>query len=209
MFGDGALTFREFLMREPLPLAQIHDAVLEFLRRRTDAVLFGAHAVNACVDEPRMTQDVDILSPRAEQLAEELRADLTARFSIAVRIRVVANGLAHRLHQVREPKDRRLVDVRSVTELPRYEVLENVQVVTPVELICQKVVSMVNRVMSAKGPLDLTDIRRLLLAFPDLKTGEGPVAERLRELGAPASALEAWREIAARDIVPEDEDAGY
>ena len=39
--GDGSLTFREFIMREPLPLATIHDAVLEFLRGRTDAVLFG------------------------------------------------------------------------------------------------------------------------------------------------------------------------
>ena len=29
MFGDGSLTFREFAMREPLPLATIHDAVLE------------------------------------------------------------------------------------------------------------------------------------------------------------------------------------
>ena len=38
MFGDGSLTFREFIMREPLPLATIHDAVLEFLRGRTDAV---------------------------------------------------------------------------------------------------------------------------------------------------------------------------
>lgn len=28
MFGDGALSFREFAMHEPLPLATIHDAVL-------------------------------------------------------------------------------------------------------------------------------------------------------------------------------------
>jgi hypothetical protein len=46
MFGDGALTFREFMMAEPLPLATIHDAVLDFLRRRNDAVVFGAQAVN-------------------------------------------------------------------------------------------------------------------------------------------------------------------
>src|SRR5215831_1469772 len=64
MFGDGSLTFREFAMREPLPLATIHDAVLDFLRGRDDAVLYGAQAVNAYVDEPRMTQDVDIASPR-------------------------------------------------------------------------------------------------------------------------------------------------
>jgi len=44
MFTAGALTFQEFAMREPLPLATIHDAVLEFLRDRDDAVLFGAQA---------------------------------------------------------------------------------------------------------------------------------------------------------------------
>ena len=55
MFGDGALTFREFATREPLPLATIHDAVLDFLRGRDDAVLYGAQAVNAYVDESRMT----------------------------------------------------------------------------------------------------------------------------------------------------------
>ena len=31
MFGDGSLTMREFEMKEPLPLATIHEAVLEFL----------------------------------------------------------------------------------------------------------------------------------------------------------------------------------
>jgi hypothetical protein len=37
MFGDGSLTFREFAMKEPLPLARIHDAVIDFLRNREDA----------------------------------------------------------------------------------------------------------------------------------------------------------------------------
>ena len=76
MFGEGALSFREFVMREPLPLAKIHDAVLEFLRGRDDAVLFGAQAVNAYVEEPRMTQDVNILSTRAKELADEIKEHL-------------------------------------------------------------------------------------------------------------------------------------
>ena len=70
MFGDGSLTFREFAASEPLPLATVHDAVLEFLRGRTDAVLWGTQAINAYVDQPRMSQCVDILSPRAAELAE-------------------------------------------------------------------------------------------------------------------------------------------
>jgi len=47
MFDAGTLTFQEFLMREPLPLATIQNAVLEFLRGRDDVVVFGAQAVNA------------------------------------------------------------------------------------------------------------------------------------------------------------------
>ena len=185
MFGDGSLTFREFAMRETLPLATIHDAVLEFLRGRADAVLFGAHAVNAYVDEARMTQDVDILSPRAEEFAEELRAYLSRRFQIAVRVRTVADGLGYRLYQLRKPKNRHLVDVRSVTTIPPHQVVDNILVVAPADLIAQKVTSMVNRAKSAKGPTDLTDIRRLLLTFPALKAREGLVADHLRQAGAP------------------------
>src|SRR5438552_14261304 len=105
MFGDGSLTFREFIMREPLPLATIHDAVLEFLRGRDDAVLYGAQAVNAYVREPRMTQDVDIASTRAAKLAEELCSYLNKRFRIATRIRTIREGLGYRIYQVRRPQN--------------------------------------------------------------------------------------------------------
>src|SRR5439155_6118714 len=118
MFGDGPLTFREFAMREPLPLATIHDAVLEFLRDRDDAVLYGAQAVNAYVEEPRMTQDVDIASVRGEELAEELRAFLNKKLHIAVRVRDIREGLGYRIYQVQKPKNRHLVDVRAVDALP-------------------------------------------------------------------------------------------
>ncbi len=104
MFGDGSLTFREFAMRERVPLATIHEAVLEFLRGRGNAAVFGAQAVNAYVDEPRMTQ---------------------------------------------------------------------------------------------------------LLAFPELQAVEGPVAEVLRGMDAPSEAFHAWRKLAAEEILPEDEDAGF
>lgn len=209
MFGDGSLTFREFVMQEPLPLATIHAAVLEFIRGRADAVLFGAQAVNAYVDESRMTQDVDILSPRAGDLAEELRAYLSQRFQIAARIRTVASGQGHRVYQVRKPRNRHLIDVREANPLPPHQAIDGILVVHPVELICQKLGSMLHRSSSAKGPTDLTDIRRLLLRFPELKTVEGPVARHLQEQGAPMTTLEAWREIAVQEITPEDDDAGY
>ena len=92
MFDAGTLTFQEFLMREPLPLASIQNAVLEFLRGRDDVVVFGAQAVNAYVGEPRVTQEIDLLSSRAEAFARELRAHLQQQFRIAPRVRGVGEG---------------------------------------------------------------------------------------------------------------------
>src|SRR5262249_10681263 len=163
MFGDGSLTFREFVMREPVPLAAIHDAVLEFLRDRDDAVLYGAQAVNAYVDEPRMTQDVDIASIRGEELASELRTFLNKRFHIAVRVRDIREGLGYRVYQVQKPKNRHLVDVRPVDALPPAKRVRKVLVVTPPELIANKVISMTDRKHKAKGLIDQADLYRLLL----------------------------------------------
>jgi hypothetical protein len=197
------------MTREPHPLATIHDAVLEFLRGRDDAVLYGAQAVNAYVKESRMTQDVDIASNRAEELAEELRKFLNQRFHIAVRVRRVREGLGYRIYQVRKPENRHLVDVRPVTELPPAMRVKKVLVVTPPELIANKVVSTVSRKKTAKGLIDMADLRRLLLSFPELKTEQGPVAERLAAAGAPEMAIAAWKDLVAQEILPEDEDAGF
>jgi Nucleotidyl transferase AbiEii toxin, Type IV TA system len=209
MFGDGSLTFREFAMREPHPLAVIHDAVLEFLRGRDDAVLYGAQAVNAYIDEPRMTQDVDIASPRAAELAEELRKFLNHRFHIAVRVREVREGLGYRIYQVRKPKNRHLVDLRPVNELPPAQRVRKVLVVIPPELIANKVMSMVGRQKKRKGTMDRADLMTLLVTFPELKTMEGEVAERLRAAGATSEVMAAWKELVEEEILPDDEDEGY
>jgi hypothetical protein len=206
MFGDGPLTFQEFAMAEPLPLATIHDAVLEFLRDRDDAVLFGAQAVNAYVKEPRMTQDVDIASTRATDLADELKVFLNRRFHIAARVREVREGLGLRIYQVRKPENRHFVDVRPVEALPPAQRVNNVLVVTPPELIANKVMSMVRRSHKAKGIIDKADLYRLLVAFPELNTKDGPVAERLRALEADTSIMEAWQKVVAEEILPDDED---
>ena len=91
-------------MGEPVPLAEIQTTVLEFLRDRDDVAVFGAQAVDVHVDEARMTQEVDLLSPRAAEIAEELRALLADRFKIAMRVRQVAGGRGFRVFQMRKPK---------------------------------------------------------------------------------------------------------
>jgi hypothetical protein len=209
MFGDGPLTFQEFATREPLPLATVHDAVLEFLRGRDDAVLCGAHAVKAYVDEPRMTQDVDVVSPRAAALAEEVGRFLHERFDTAVCVRDVGEGRGYRIAQERQPKNRHLVDVRSVNVLPPARRVTGVLVVTPPELIANKVCSMVRRQHTPKAGQDMADLYRLLLAFPDLKIEGGPVAERLHANGAKEAVMAVWKNLVAREILPEGEDEKF
>jgi Nucleotidyl transferase AbiEii toxin, Type IV TA system len=206
MFGDGSLTLREFAMKEPLPLAKVHETVLDFLRNRDDAALFGAQAVNAYVDESRMTQDVDILSTRAAEFAEELRSHLAETFQIAVRVRVVADGQGFRIYQLRQPKNRHFAEVRQIGELPPTQLIAEVRVPLPEELIAQKLISLSGRQGQPKADTDRRDLKVLLLAFPNLKSETGPVLDRLTAAGASENALAEWRDLVATDITPEEDD---
>jgi len=202
MLNADVLTFQEFVTHEPLPLSRIQAAVLEFLQGRDDAVLFGAQAVNAYVSEPRATQDVDILSTRAKELAEELREDLSDRFHIAVRIREIRDkGL--RIYQTRKEGNRHLVDVRSISTLPRTKTIENVLVLAPAELIASKVISYHSRKGKPKSGTDWRDIAVLLLRFPDLKENTAGI---LREQNVGKEILRTWTEISRQDFSEEDED---
>ena len=206
MLINGALTFQEFIMGESVPLATVHRAVFEYLRGRDDAALCGAQAVNAYAGEPRMTQDIDLLSPRAEALAAEIRDHLHHTPGIAVRVRRVKQGLGYRLYQVTKPKNRHVVDVRSVEELPPTRRVEGVLAVAPAELIAGKVIAYARRRGRPKAFTDRRDLSVLLLAFPELKRTEGPVTDRLIAAGADEAALAAWQEIVATEILPEEDD---
>jgi hypothetical protein len=205
LLTDGPLSFREFMTHEETPLATIFREVLQWLAGRNDAVLFGAHAVNAYCEVERMTHDVDLLSTNSTSLAEEIRGHLANRFHIAVRVHVVSAD-ALRVYQVREPKNRHLVDIRQIDQLPEYCDIAGVHVIAPAELVARKVLAMAARHARPKGATDLADVERLLLAFPDLKIQQGLVAERLRALGASPAAMRAWMETVERTIEADDEE---
>lgn len=205
MLNAEVLTFQEFVTHEPLPLSKIQGAVLEFLQGRDDAVLFGAQAVNAYVSEPRATQDVDVMSNRAHEFAEELRAHLSERFHIAVRVREVKDkGL--RLYQVRKEGNRHLVDVRILDGLPESRSIEGIAVLTPVELIASKVTSFISRYGKDKSWTDRRDLAVLLRTFPELKEADGTVSALLTRQDADEKTLNFWRELADQELVAQDED---
>jgi len=196
-------------MREPLPLATLHEAVLEFLRGRNDVVVFGATAVNAYVPEPRMTQDIDLMSTRAAELAEEVRTHLSERFHIAVRVRMIGEDKGYRVFQMRKEGNRHLVDIRTVTILPKSELIDGVQIVSAAELIARKVISFYSRRGQPKSGTDWRDLALLLLTFPDLKTESGVVAEILNSLGATENELQTWNEVVRQEISEPDDDAEF
>lgn len=207
MFNPDILTFQEFAMHEPLPLATIQQAVLAFLRDRDDVAVFGAQAVNAYVAEPRMTQDIDLLSTHAALFAEELRQHLAQQFHIALRIRQVAEGRGLRLFQVRKTGNRHLVDVRAIDRLPDTQRIAQVLVIAPADLIASKVMAYYGRRGKPKSGTDWRDLALLLLTFSELKQEQGLVAERLHAAGAAPEVLAVWRELVAQELtLPDDDD---
>lgn len=209
MFNADILTFQDFIMHETLPLSTIQNAVLEFLRNRDDVVIFGAQAVNAYVKEPRMTQDIDILSVRAAELAYEIKDYLSARFHIAVRVRQVSKGRGFRIFQIQKPDNRHLVDLRSVDKLPLAKRISQVLVMAPAELIASKVISYYKRRGKPKSGTDWRDLAMLLLTFPELKQDTGPVVECLKKAEVDSTILKVWKDFVAEDIKPTEADDDF
>ena len=209
MVNAGVLSFREFAMREQVPLAVIQEAVLEFLRDRNDVVVFGAQAVNAWVDEPRMTQDIDLLALEASDLAEEIRAHLNERFQIAVRVREVKTKLGYRVYQIQKVGNRHLVDIRAVETLPLSEQVAQVLVMAPVELLAYKVMAYCRRWGKPKAGTDWRDIAMLLLTFPQFQENPALVTERLEAAQATPEMIALWNELAQQEFEPIDEDEDF
>jgi hypothetical protein len=153
-----------------------------------------------------MTQDIDLLSIAASELAETLRGHLAQKFNIAVRVLEVADQMGFRIYQVRKAKNRHLVDVRQVGHLPAARDIAGVRVIEPVELIAMKVEGLAARLHRPRGDTDRADLRRLLLAFPDLKRSDSPVRDRLAVAPGAAVLLPLWTALAAEIIEPDQDD---
>jgi len=194
----GAYPPPNFKSQAIVPLATIHNAVLEFLRGREDAVVFGGHAVNAYVKEKRATQELDLLSMRTAKLATELRDHLNRRFRIFLLIRRLNKGEGRRIYQATKDGNHALVDIRPVAKLPNAKSIAQVPFMEPAELIASKVIAFHNRRDKPKGDMDWRDLAKLLLTFPELKSDTGTVVERLQTAGAEEAVLAVWKELVAQ-----------
>lgn len=205
------LSATEYHMGETVPLATVHEAIFDFCRSREDVVIFGAQAVNLYTTEPRMTQDVNLLSERPGTVARELAAELHQRLGIAARVRELGGGQAYRIYQARKEGGHHLADVRR-SEFPLTETTERdgVRYLSLPFLTAMKTLAYSRRRHAPKGATDLADLRRLLLAHSRLRADPTEVTQALQRLGDDGAGLEAWRELLAQPLVAdEDVDEGY
>ncbi len=204
--GDVPLTFREFAMAERAPLSDIVREVFQFLRENKEhVVLFGAHAVNLYATPPRMTEDVDVMTDLdAERVAEEIKSRLSKRFHIAVRVRR-ATDVGFRVYQLQEPKNRHLVDVRSMNEDVAVREVSGVRVVEIADLVAMKVASYSSRSNKPKGLTDRVDLERLLNSHPELRQVGAAVEDALVRLGHPG-LIGAWQSILSNPLELDDDE---
>ena len=132
-----------------------------------------------------------------------------ARFHIAVRVREVRQGIGYRLFQWRKPNNRHLVDVRPIDAMPPTQRVADILVLTPFELVATKVIAYCRRQGTPKSFTDRGDIALLLLKFPELKTENGAVRDRLIAHGSDESIVSVWKTLVAEEIRPEADDEGY
>jgi hypothetical protein len=206
MLADYSLTLQEYSMANEVTLAEIHRVVLNFLQNRTDSIVFGAQAVNLYVDEPRMTQDVDVMSTIAAELSELIRSELHQKLHIAARVRSVANEKGFGVFQLRSPSNRHLVDIRQVDELLPYRSFEGILVVDPDELVVLKLVSLASRPNTPKGMTDRADLLRLLLAYPSYRTDRLSIDTLLKKRKVSDEVIAIWESVVSSDIQPDADD---
>jgi hypothetical protein len=193
-------------MKEPLPLATVQEAILDFCRGRTDVCVFGAQAV------------VHLMADDPERTARELVKHLAEVFpnQMAARVRAVRREdrvLGYRVYQ-RRGKDRggnrHLADVR-VLDVPRARIVSigGVQYTDGPLTLAMKVHAATVRSNLAKKLQDQADVVRLITAMPQTRLDE--LEPLWAKLGSPASARETFEQLRAGALAhpPTDEDEFY
>lgn len=187
-------------LQEKIPLATIQNTAMEFLRGREDAVVFGAHAVNAYVKEKRATQELDLLSTRTAKFATELRDHLNRRLRVFLLIRRLNKGEGRRIYQASREGNHALIDIRPVPQMPPAQRLAQILFLEPAELIASKVMAFHHRRDKPKGDMDWRDLAKLLLTFPELKKDSDTVMRRLQAAGAEGAVIDEWKKLVTQNV---------
>jgi hypothetical protein len=118
-------------------------------------------------------------------------------------VREIGEGKGCRIYQTRKEGNRHLVDVRPVENFPETETVEDIKILSPLELIVSKVISYHSRRGKPKSGTDWRDLGFLLLRFTELKE---KVLAALKQRNVGDEILKTWSEIENQDFQIEDED---
>jgi hypothetical protein len=122
-----------------------------------------------------------------------------------VRVREIA-GKDFRVYQTRKEGNRHLVDIRIQQPMPETNVIENVRVLTPAELIVSKVLSYDSRRGKPKSGTDWRDAAVLLRQSPQYKVADGEISQRLLDKDASATAMKSWQQLVEQDLTEDEDD---
>ena len=210
MFSADVLTFREFMMGEPLPLATLQQVVLEFLRRaRRCGRLRGAGRECLC---ERATHDARPRSSHRPTRSGSRRNCVPicgsgSTLPCAYAVSVEGGGcVCFRCARLATVTWWTCALLRPYQER---NASRGVLVLAPADLIASKVVAYYQRRGQPKSGTDWRDLAMLLLTFPALKCDPGPVGECLQAAGAAPEVLAAWQAVVAQDIRPPEEDEEF
>ena len=77
-------------------------------------------------------------------------------------------------------------------------------------VVALKLRALAKRRLAPKGATDLADLRRLLIAHPELRSAAGPVAEAIARTGGGEEASRTWLDLLEQPVVSDDDvDEGY
>jgi hypothetical protein len=215
-WASVVLSLKEYLMREELPRATLHEAIFDFCRSHPELVVFGAQAVNVYLpdDQVRMTADVDVFSPAPALTANALAQELNRQFFIGMRVREVRPSIGYyRVYQARavhQGGHRHLVDVRAAPPggLETLE-REGVRYVTLGTLVAMKLAAHQRRARTPKGLIDRADLERLLWAHPELRTSRDVALALARIAPGDGRLVQAWEALLLQSLQPDDPEGEY
>ena len=152
------MTVREYLNKTEVTVETIQREVLDFISGRQDIVVIGAWGVNmhASLNDQRHTNDIDVVTVNAREIANLIASHLHQRLGIAARIRECKH--VFRVYRKLNGRTQHLVDILGSKTLPDHCSIGGIMVATVASLIKMKEFSEKQRSDPRKKLLDQADL---------------------------------------------------
>jgi len=73
-------------------------------------------------------------------------------------------------------------------------------------MVALKAFALAKRRLAPKGATDLADVRRLLLAHPELRVSDEPVTAAIKRIGGGEDVSKVWQDLRSEPAVADEDD---